>query len=98
MKEYKKFSSGAEAEAKTAAAETNAEGAPSSEDVPSGVKGVVFKKMSTSKEVIAKACEQTFNHNLTICHVNIENLQTDEDDGNDEADDQDKEVAQPQSR
>lgn len=95
LKEYKRFSAGAEAEPKTVPGETNGEVAGSSEAVREEVKGVVFKKVSTSKEAIAKACEQTFSHNLTICHVTVDNLQSGEDDGDDVGD---KETEQPKSR
>ena len=95
LKEYKRFSAGAEAEPKTVTGETNGEVAGSSEAVREEVKGVVFKKVSTSKEAIAKACEQTFSHNLTICHVTVDNLQSGEDDGDDVGD---KETEQPKSR
>lgn len=87
LKEYKKFSGRAKAESKEVAPEANNDpgdkiistAASASEIEPDSVKGVVFAKTASSKEAIEKACELTFHHNLTICHVNIENDQVDGD-------------------
>ena len=36
--------------------------------------GVVFAETSSAKDTVSKACELSFHHNLTICHVDISDL------------------------
>ena len=59
-----------------------------SENGDEKVRGVVYAKTSSSKDSIEKACELTFSHNLTICHVNLERLVNEPEDGKTEEEDE----------
>ena len=75
LKQYKKYAAGAVSESLGAKDELEGE-SQQQEGNEAQVRGVVYSKTNSPKETVEKACELTFQHNLTICHVDISKLET----------------------
>ena len=73
LKQYKKYAAGTVAE--SLGPKDKEEGDPQQQEGNEAqVRGVVYSKTNSPKETVEKACELTFQHNLTICHVDISKL------------------------
>ena len=90
MKQYKKYSAGALAESLSPKDQADVgqlndsmnvdddKTSQTSENEEEKVRGVVYAKTRSAKDSVEKACEMSFNHNLTICHVNLDSLENED--------------------